>query len=172
MAEIGLMLIGGFYVYAGFVATRGALATALFDRAMAQNAGRETPPLDTLRTLWLLAGSASIAVSGATLVLLLDASRYVFVAAAVIQGTYLHVASPYLFEKASAETGRDQVLARMAYMIFLAATLLVLIAGHFGLLRGLAAVSTTSLVLVAVVAAAITGIGLWRTSGPTPGDEL
>lgn len=172
MAEIGLMLIGGFYVYTGFVATRGALATAFFDRAMAQNAGRETPPLETLRTLWLVVGSALIAIAGAALVLLLDSSRYVFIAAAIVQGAYLHIASPYLFEKASPEAQRDQVLARMAYMIFLAATLLVLIAGRFELLRGLGAVPTPSLVIVAAIAAAVTGIGLWRTSGPTPGDEL
>lgn len=171
MAEIGLMLIGSFYVYAGVVATRGAFATALFDRALAQNAGRETPPLETLRTIWLVAGSVLIAASGLALALLSTNASWLFVTAAVVQGSYLHIATPFLFKDIEAVRSGSQRVARIAYMIFVAATLLVLIAERFGRLKGIGSLPTPYLVVAAIMGAAITGYGLWR-SGPTPGDEL
>ncbi len=63
LAEFALRAVGAFYIFAGLVATRAAVMSHFFDRAIAAFSMKRTPAVERHLFLWLL-GSATLVLAG------------------------------------------------------------------------------------------------------------
>ena len=125
--DLLLRLIGAFYVFAGYFATKVTLTAAFADQARA--AIENVPParIPRQKALYLLVTSTLVLVGGLMLFLLIAGAQWVFLASAVWQFAYLNHFAPRYFDKEDAPTnaGRQQNLN--AFFIYCAATAIVLL---------------------------------------------
>ncbi len=126
LVEITLRLVGAFYVWAGFIATRVALTSHWIDIAIAAISFEKPTLVARLQAAWMLFGSTLVLAGGLALLLLLDFSRWLFVASSIQQFAYLGYVAPNFFDQEDPPDpeGRRQTIS--AYVIYLIATLLVL----------------------------------------------
>jgi hypothetical protein len=132
--EISLRVIGAFYVFAGWVATRGALTSRLLDQALGALSCRKPSSIETAQTAWFLAQAHLVLASGLALMLLSDLAPWFFLAAAGGQALYLVYLAPRHFDPVDPPepTGRRQTTN--AFFFYAAATAFVMWAWHRGVL--------------------------------------
>lgn len=135
--KILLVLVGAFYAFAGYVATRAALTGHFLDRAIAAIGGGKPSRIDTAQTWWMLAAATLVLAGGVALLCGLDIAVWLFLASAVGQALYLFVVAPRYFDAADPPdpTGRRQ--STNAFVIYLAATAFVVWAASAGKLAPL-----------------------------------
>ena len=98
--EISLRVIGAFYAFAGYVATRAGLTSHCIDRAIAAIAMKKPPRLETAQTVWLLCAAMIVLAGGVALLLLLDFAPWLFLASALGQAAYIYYVAPRYFVSA------------------------------------------------------------------------
>lgn len=154
LAEISLRAVGAFYTFAGLVATRVAITAHFFDKAIAAISMKRTPAVERHRFLWLLGSATVVLAGGATLLLLLHVSLWLFVASALGQAFYLAILAPRYFDldEPPDTKGRQQTIN--AFVIYCAAAAFVLWATFTGRLLAWRDVSWVLLVLLGVAAVA------------------
>lgn len=121
-----LRFLGAFYVFAGVVAGRAALMSALMDTALAGITLKKVSPRERALSLWLAASAWLVFAGGVLLMVLAREAMWAFILCALTQGFYLTIAAPYYFdtEDPPDPTGRRQTTN--AFFIYVAATLLVI----------------------------------------------
>lgn len=136
VAHAGLIAVGAFYAFAGLVGIRAALHGRLLDIAIAGIALEKPPFVETARGLWLLLSGVVVLAGGLFLVLRLDWAAAAFVAAALGQAVYLLVLAPLYFDVAEPPDAKGRQQTINAFILYAAATLLVLWAYRTGKLMG------------------------------------
>lgn len=157
-SDILLILLGAFYVFAGYFAARVGLTSSLVDRAIEAITLQKTDPLETARSRWSLAIAALTFLGGVLLMLRLELAMWAFVACAAVQAVYLFVVAPNWLDPADPppESGRRQ--STNAFVIYAMATALVVWAWQAGTLTPTAAATWIEW---AGAAAAIAAFGLY-----------
>lgn len=126
--DIGLRLLGAFYVFAGIVLARATLTSRLADSAIEAITLEPTPRSERARVRWSLLLALLVFSSGVALAALLDLAVWLFLAGSGAQAVYLTVA------EAPSPEGRRQSIN--AFFIYAAITLLVLWSYAAGRLAG------------------------------------
>lgn len=165
--QIALCLIGVFYAFAGYAATRAALMSHFLDRAIAAIGGTRPSRTETAQTYWMLAAAALVFAGGVALLLLIDVAAWLFLASAVGQALYIGYVAPRYFdtEDPPDPSGRRQTIN--AFVIYLFATALVLWALSAGKLTSWREAGWPLLALFAAAVAAHAGYVVW-TLGRSP----
>ncbi len=135
LAEIPLRLVGAFYVFAGYFATRVTLMTSFAENATATLSGKPPERMATLKAAWLLLTSTLVLAGGVLLALLIDGAQWVFLVSVVIQFAYLFALAPRYFDKFDAPTASGRRQNVNAFFIYCSATFFVLWAAEGGYLR-------------------------------------
>ena len=74
LTDIVLRVIGAFYAFAGYVATRSAMMSLFLDRAIAAISLQKPKPMETAQNTWLLAASALVLIGGHPVVMAAQAA--------------------------------------------------------------------------------------------------
>lgn len=175
--EIALRLVGAFYVFAGYVATRATLMSLFLDRAIAAIGATKPNQAELARSYWLLGAAALVLAGGAALMAVLDIAAWLFLASGVGQAAYLFVLAPRMLDAQDPpdEVGRRQ--STNAFIIYLAATAFVVWALSAGKLESvwrahplaLAAVGATLLLHAGYVVRSLASFGSSTGSGGLSG---
>lgn len=150
LTDIFLRVIGAFYAFAGFVATRAAMTSLFLDQAIAAIPCKKPSRSETAQTAWLLSASALVLAGGVLLLAGLEPAAWVFVASAIAQAAYIFVVAPRFFDSNDPPDPRGRRQTTNAFVIFSAATAFVLWAAWRGRLTPIDKATTTDLVPVAV----------------------
>jgi hypothetical protein len=164
--ELGLRAMGAFYVFAGYVATRAALTSHVIDRALAAISATKPSRIETAQSLWLLGAANVILAGGAALVLLLEAAAWIFVASALAQAAYLFVVAPLLFDRDDPPDAAGRQQSTNAFVIYTAATALVLWAAARGRLASWEHVPWAIIAIAVAAAAAHAAYTVWMFAKP------
>jgi hypothetical protein len=171
--DIALRLMGAFYVFAGYVASRSALMSSFLDRAIAAIGGSKPAGIEQAQTYWFLVSALVVLAGGVALMALLEAAAWLFVLSALGQAAYLTIVAPRVFDAVDPpdETGRRQT--RNAFVIYLAATAFVLWALTTGRLDRWQDANPGVLAVVAAAILMHAGYIVWTISrGPSPTSSL
>jgi hypothetical protein len=136
VTEVVLCIVGAFYAFAGYVATRAALTSHFMDRAIAAIACKKPSAEDIAQTYWLLAAATVVLAGGIALVFLLESAVWLFLASAAGQAFYLLVLAPRYFDVVDPPDPRGRRQTTNAFIIYLAATAFVVWAWQRGKLLG------------------------------------
>ena len=131
-SEIMLRVVGAFYAFAGYAATRACLTSYFIDRAIAAIAAKKPTAAETMQAMWLLCAAALVLVGGVMLMLLLDAALWVFLASAVGQTLYLFFVAPRYFDLEEPPDAKGRQQSTNAFVVYCAATAFVLWATYTG----------------------------------------
>lgn len=150
-SEIALRIVGAFYVFAGYVATRAMLMSIFLDRAIASIGATKPQQVEMARSYWLLGAAALVLAGGVALMALLDIAAWLFLASAVGQAAYIFVLAPRFLDPDDPpdEVGRRQTTN--AFIVYLAATALVVWALSAGKLESIGRANPATLVAAAAV---------------------
>ena len=171
LTDIALRLVGAFYAFAGVVATRAAIMSALLDSAIAKISMEKTPTAEMARSAWLFASAALVFVGGLALAAQIDAAQPLFVVSAIGQAAYLAALAPYYFDRADPPDASGRKGTINAFVLYLAATAFVLWAGSRGKLTAFADAPPAAIAVVATVLAAYfwyLASTVWKTFRPEP----
>ncbi len=125
IADVALRLIGAFYVFAGFVASRATLTTYLLDRAIAAISAKRPTNVETARTVWLLVAAFVILAGGVALMLGLEWAAPLFAVSAAAQAAYIFVVAPRYFDVDDPPSPAGRRQTTNAFVVYLAATAFV-----------------------------------------------
>jgi hypothetical protein len=153
LTDIFLRVIGAFYAFAGYVATRSAMMSRFLDQAIAAISLEKPKPAETARSVWLLAGAALVLAGGVFLLAGLELAAWTFAASALAQASYIYVVAPRYLDVEDPPDAQGRQQTTNAFVVYAAATVFILWAAYRGRLIGIAEVSTP--VLVAVGAALV-----------------
>jgi hypothetical protein len=165
LTDIFLRIIGAFYAFAGFVASRVAITSHFLDRAIVAIAAKRPSRTET-RSAWMIAAAANVFLAGILLLAGLEVAAWAFLASAAGQAAYIFFLAPRFFDREDPPDPLGRRQTTNAFVIFSAATAYVLWAAWRGRLTALDQATTTE--LVAVVAALTLYVGyvaraLWWT---------
>lgn len=171
LTDIFLRVIGAFYAFAGFIATRTGMMSYFLDRALAAITAKKPSRREIVQTAWLLSASALILAGGVLLLAGLQLAAFVFVASAVGQALYIFVLAPIYFDREDPPDPRGRRQTTNAFVIFTAATAFVAWAAWRGRLTPFGDASTIE--IAAVGAALLLYAGyvvrtLWWTPRSSP----
>lgn len=167
--EILLCLVGAFYAFGGFVATRAALTSHFMDRAIAALGGEKPARSETVKTYWMLAAAGIILAGGASLLFLLDVAVGLFLASAAGQALYLLVLAPRFFDAVDPPEAAGRRATVNAFVIYLASTALVVWAWKAGKLVSVASAAWPALAIpAALVLAHIAYVVRMLAAAPQP----
>lgn len=121
-----LRLVGAFYVFAGFVAGRAALMSAMLDTALAGLTMKPVAVRERALSIWLIASAWLVFASGVLLMVLSQEAVWAFVLCALSQGFYLTIAAPYYFDLEDPPDPQGRRQTTNAFFLYLAATLAVI----------------------------------------------
>lgn len=124
--KVVLCAIGAFYAFAGHVATRAALTSHFVDRAIAAIECKRPSRVETAQSYWLLSAAALVLASGVTLLFLLDIAAWLFLASAIGQALYLFYLAPRIFDVEDPPDASGRRGSINAFVVYGAATALVL----------------------------------------------
>jgi hypothetical protein len=134
--EVILRLVGAFYAFAGVVATRAALTSHFVDRAIAAIGGTRAPRAETLQFYWLLGSAILVGAGGLALMLVMDIAAWLFLVSALGQAAYIGVLAPRYFDMHDPPDAGGRRQTVNAFVVYAAATALVLWALATGRLLG------------------------------------
>lgn len=144
-SDLMLRLVGAFYVFAGYVATRAALVSNQLDVAIAGIGGKTLTRKERLLTVWLLASAGLVLVGGATLLARLDVAPWLFLASALGQLVFIAVLGPRYFDTDDPPDPKGRQQTTNAFYFYIVATSFVIWAWSAGRLRDFAEVSILEL---------------------------
>jgi hypothetical protein len=147
-----LRSLGMFYAFAGVVAVRAGLQSALLDVALAAPGGGKPSRRERMQSLWLVGGAILIGWSGLALAILWDGALLLFLANAAVQAAYLGIAAPRYFDRDDPPDPAGRSQTRNAFYVYLAATAFVAAAAYGGRLVGLAEIPAAQSSLAAALA--------------------
>ncbi|WP_072396677.1 hypothetical protein [Hyphomicrobium sp. CS1GBMeth3] len=124
--QITLCVVGAFYAFAGYVATRAALTSHILDRAIAAIASTRPSNRETAQSMWLLAAATVVLAGGVALVFLLDIAAWLFLASAIGQALYLFYVAPRYFDTEDPPDPRGRRQSTNAFVLYVLATAFVL----------------------------------------------
>jgi hypothetical protein len=165
--KIALCVIGAFYAFAGYAATRAGLTSHFLDRAIAAIGNTRPSRMETARTVWLLAAATLVFAGGVALLFLIDIAAWLFLASALGQALYLFYVAPRIFDAAEAPDAAGRRQSTNAFVVYALATAFVLWALSAGKLTSWQDAGGPLLALVGGVIAAHLGYIIW-TVGHSP----
>ncbi|MBL8571626.1 MAG: hypothetical protein JNK84_21330 [Phreatobacter sp.] len=133
--DIGIRLVGAFYIVAGIVAARQMVLDAFMDKALASITLKPVPRADRLRGRWMLGTAVAVFSGGVLLVVLSILALPAFLVAAALQAAYLGYAAPRLIDPDEEPDPDGRRATINAFLIYLVATALVVAVASAGLLR-------------------------------------
>jgi hypothetical protein len=133
--DIGIRLVGAFYVVAGIVAARQMVIEAFMDKALAGITLQPVPRADRLRGRWMLATAIAVFTGGVLLAALSILALPAFLAAAAIQAAYIGRVAPRLIDPDGEPDPAGRRATVNAFLIHLVATAVVAVVAAAGLLR-------------------------------------
>jgi hypothetical protein len=151
LTDIVLRVIGAFYAFAGYVATRSAMMSRFLDQAIAAIAMKKPTRAETAQNAWLLATAALVLTGGVLLLGGLELAAWVFVVSALGQAAYISYVAPRYFDADDPPGADGRRQTTNAFVIFAAATAFIVWAAYRGRLTSVQDASTP--VLIAVAAA-------------------
>jgi hypothetical protein len=160
--QVLLRLVGAFYAFAGVFVARATLTSRALDQAVATISARRPKRAGTLRAVWLLTQSFIILAGGAALILLLEASVWLFAAAALGQAAYLYLIAPRYLDSEDPPDPQGRRQTRNAYVVYLAATALVAWAAFRGRLVGWDEAPWRMVTLFGAIVAGHAAMAAWR----------
>ncbi|KAB2937666.1 MAG: hypothetical protein K8F92_14845 [Hyphomicrobium sp.] len=175
LTDILLRVIGAFYAFAGFVATRAGLTSHFLDRAIAAIAAKRPTPIENAQNAWLVAASALVLAGGVSLLAGLEPAAWVFAASTLGQAAYIFVVAPRYFDRDDPPDPQGRRQTTNAFVVYAAATALVLWAAWRGRLTPLQDATTAELVAVAAALLLYAGYvarTLWWTPRAPAGGGL
>lgn len=153
------ILLGAFYAAAGVVGVRAAALSRVLDASIAAISAEPPDPV-RLRLIWLTSLSTVVFAGGVAAAARADPAPYLFAVACVMQALHLTLLAPCYFDPAGGTpVGRRRT--SNAFVIYLAATMIVLTAATLDRLRPVAELSTAEQALAFGAAAVFSGY-LWR----------
>jgi hypothetical protein len=167
-SEVTLRLVGAFYAFGGYIATRAALTGHVIDRAIAAIGGNEPPRAERLQGLWMLCSAFVVLAGGVMLVLLLTASAWVFLASAIGQAAYLFWLAPRYFDAAEAPDPIGRRQTANAFATYSAATAFVFWASITGRLQSITQVPWQVLAAAAIAVIGYCGYAVWQFTRLVP----
>lgn len=175
LTDIVLRVIGAFYAFAGYVATRAGLMSRLIDQAIAAIAMKKPARIETAQNAWLLVTAALVLVGGVLLLGGLELAAWVFVVSALGQAAYIYVVAPRYFDRDDPPDASGRRQTTNAFVIFAAATAFIVWAAHRGRLAAVQDASTPALVAIAaalLLYAAYVARALWWSPRKSSGGGL
>jgi hypothetical protein len=148
LTDVFLRILGAFYAFAGFVATRAALTSHFLDRAIAAISMQAPKPAETAQTVWLLAAAALVLAGGVLLLAGLEAAAWAFVASALGQAAYIYILAPRYFDRDDPPDAQGRRQTTNAFALYAAATAFILWAAWRGRLTSFADASTVEFTAV------------------------
>jgi|GEM_PF-1773739 len=133
--ELGLRLVGAFYLFAGVVAVRAATMDRFLDQALAGLTLESTPQVEKLRGLWLLVASLLVGASGLALIMLSELALWLFLLSAAGQAAFLFYFAPRYFDVVDAPDPKGRRGSINAFLLYCVATAFVVIAAATGVLK-------------------------------------
>jgi multisubunit Na+/H+ antiporter MnhC subunit len=166
LSEITLRVIGGFYAFAGYVATRAALTAHVIDQAISALAARTTSALERAQSVWLLSAAILILAGGVALMLLLDIAAWLFVLSALGQAAYLFFVAPRYFDVEDPPDAKGRQQSTNAFVLYAAATAYVLWAALTDRLVGLREIPWLLPVAAGAAVSAYALYAIWMYARP------
>ena len=148
LTDVVLRVIGAFYAFGGFVATRAGLMSQFIDQAIAAIALKKPPRSETAQNAWLIATAALVLIGGVLLLAGLQLAAWVFVASCLGQAAYIYYVAPRFFDGENEPDGDGRRGSTNAFVIYSAATAFILWAVYRGRLLMLDKSSTPALIAV------------------------
>jgi hypothetical protein len=173
--DIGLRVIGAFYAFAGYVATRAGLTSYFIDRAIAAIAAQKPSRLETWQAVWMLGAATLVLAGGLAFMLLLDVAPWLFLASALGQALYIFFVAPRYFDVEDPPDPAGRRASTNAFVLYSAATAFVLWADYMGHLTGWREVPWPLLAAALALVAAHLGYVIWivaRPLGSAPGPSF
>ena len=164
--EISLRVIGAFYAFAGYVATRAGLTSHFIDRAIAAIAMKKPPRVETAQTVWLMCAAMIVLAGGVALMLLLDFAPWLFLASALGQAAYIYYVAPRYFDAENPPDAAGRKGSFNAFVLYSAATAFVLWAGYMGKLQSWHEVPAPVLAVAVAAVAGHAGYVVWMLARP------
>ena len=161
LVDVVLSLIGAFYIFAGVVASRAALTSHLFDRAIAAISAKTPSPRETAQTIWLLGAATIVLAGGVALLLLRDWAMPLMALSAAGQAAYIYVVAPRYFDVDDPPDPNGRRATTNAFVVYLAASAYVAWAFGTGHLHPVADLQTPLLIAGAATVLAHVGHVLW-----------
>ncbi|MFA5899506.1 MAG: hypothetical protein WC829_10380 [Hyphomicrobium sp.] len=146
LTDIFLRIIGAFYAFAGFVATRAAMTSHFLERAIAAITMKRT---ESAQTAWLTSGAALVLAGGVLLLAGLQLAAWAFIASALGQAAYIFIIAPRVFDVEDPPDAQGRRQTTNAFVIYLAATAFIVWAAWRGRLTPLDQATATELGVVA-----------------------
>jgi hypothetical protein len=132
--QTAAVLLGAFYIFAGFVVMRSMAMSTLLDRMLLVLDPKSNSQMELVRSQVLLVGAYLTLISGVTLLIMSPFAPYAFILNTVVQGGYLIWAErAFPPEDAIDRQGRQRT--KNAFVIYLAATAFVVWMAYQGYLR-------------------------------------
>jgi hypothetical protein len=132
--EIGMRLVGAFYVVAGIIAARQMVVEAFLDKALAGITLKPVPRADRLRGQWMLAIAIAVFGGGILLAVLSVLALPALLAGSALQAAYLGTVAPRLIDPHEEPDPAGRRATVNAFLIHLTVTGLVAVAAAAGLL--------------------------------------
>lgn len=133
--DLGLRLVGAFYVLAGIVAARQMVIEAFMDKAIAGITLKPVPRADRLRGRWMLATAITVFAGGVLLAVLSVLALPAFLAGSALQASYIGYAAPRFIDAEVEPDPEGRRATVNAFLIYLLATGLVVAMAMTGHLR-------------------------------------
>ena len=149
LTDIVLRVIGAFYAFGGYIATRAGLTSRVIDQAIAAIALKKTPASERAQNAWMLATAALVLTGGVLLLAGLQLAAWVFVLSTLGQVAYIYYVAPRFFDADNAPDADGRRGTSNALVIYAAATAFILWAAYRGRLIGVEQASTPALIAVA-----------------------
>ncbi len=148
LTDVALRIIGAFYAFGSFVATRAALVSQLIDQAIAAIALKKPARTETAQNAWMIATAALVLIGGVLLLAGLQLAAWVFVASSLGQAAYIYYVAPRFFDAENEPDGGGRRASTNAFVIYAAATAFIVWAAYRGRLVTLDQASTPALIAV------------------------
>ena len=119
LTDMVLRVIGAFYAFGGFVATRAGLMSQFLDQAIAAIALKKPPRSETAQNAWLIATAALVLIGGVLLLAGLQLAAWVFVASSLGQAAYIYYVAPRFFDRRRRPDATVAAARTNAFVIYL-----------------------------------------------------
>jgi hypothetical protein len=169
LTDVLLRVLGAFYVFAGYIASRAVLTGMLVDRAISALSAGVPSRAEVNRALSMLATSVLVFAGGLALVLVLQIASWIFMASLAVQAIYFWIIAPRFLDPHDEPDPQGRRQSLNAFLIYAIATALVLWAHASERLLALPDASPTALALgAAAMVAFLANIGLGARKAPAP----
>jgi hypothetical protein len=126
ISDVVLRIVGAFYAFAGYIATRAALTSHLLDQAIAAIALKKPSRTEQAQAGWLLTSACVILAGGILLLFGLATAAWLFLVSALMQAAYITYVAPRYFDPVDPPDAKGRRGSVNAFVVYSAATAFVL----------------------------------------------